>query len=353
MTIATEGNVTEDFGGLDGAAAFLSHLIPDSKKEEGEDAHREPSEKDGENQHTEQGTQDHEDDEGSHEETPSDPEETSDTEETEEPEKKYVDSDDVFVKIKVGDQELEVPVKDLKRLHGQEAALTRKGQEIAEQRKLIDQQKQQYAAGLDALMKRASARADEYRKVNFLALTKDPNVTPDMLNALQDEARKAFEEETYIKTELNNFVQKHQQETQAKLVETARNTIKVLGAEKDGEGNPNPLHIPGWNQKLYDDLRRFAVEQGVDQNVVNNLVDAPALKIIHMAMMYKKGSSKVATKIVNKSPKKIIKQSTRPVPPKAKNVEQRKAAMKDLERRGNTDAAANAFLSRWASDGTE
>lgn len=342
MTTA-DSSVTNDFGGLDGAAAFLTNLMPPNK--EGDDAHHEPSEKAGEttpeHDHSEQETPEEPSDE-----SPEEPEEAEGEEKDQQPEKKYVDDDEVFVKVKVGDQELEVPVKDLKRLHGQEAALTRKSQEVAEQRKSVETQRTQYAAKLDAMLKRASEKANQYRQINFFALAKDPNVTPEMLNVLQTEARQALEEENYLKSDLKEFMDGVEKERQSELAKTAKDTVATLSDET------NPLHIPGWSQKTYNDIRRWAVDHGVAQSDVNNLVSAPAIKIIHMAMSYEKGLSKVTTKVVNKSPKKIVK-TTRAVAPKAKPVAEKQAAMKKLKSEGTTDNAVNAFLAGWATNDSE
>jgi len=343
-TTADTGVADNDFGSaLDGSAAFLSNLMPPKERDDAEKL----SDKGGETK-PEQSTQETEETEETSDESPEETEETEETEEAKQPEKKYVDSDDVFVKIKVGDQELEIPVKDLKRLHGQEAALTRKGQEVAEQRKSVETQRTVYAAKLDGMLKKATAVADQYRQVNFMALMKDPNVTPDMLNALQTEARQAFEQETYLKSDLKEFTDGVQKERQDSLRATASETVKTLSDET------SPLHIEGWGQKTYDEIRQFAIANGIPSDDVNQLVSAPAIKIIHMAMMFKKGASKVTTKVVNNTPKKIIKQSSRNLQPKSsKPVAQQQKAMKALQEHGSQENATNAFLSNWQSADTE
>lgn len=345
-TATTDTGVVEATGMMgitDATDAFLSRLLP---KEE--DAPKEPSEKKTEDKDTKESeqkpTEEAETETG--EETPPETEEAEtdgEAEDNEPPAKKYVDDDEVYVKIKVDGEELEVPVKDLKRLHGQEASLTRKGQELAEQRKQVDARAQQYAAGLDALVKRAEARANEFRKINFLALTKDPTVNAEQLGILQDEARKAFEEEQFLKGELGNFVQAVSQEQQATRAAQAQETVKTLG-NKD-----SPMYIEGWGQKVYDEIRSFAKSEGLSADIVDNIVDAPAIKLLHMAMMYKRGAAKVATKVVNKTPKKIVKTSNTPATPNSATAKQRDA-MKTHRNKGTVDSATDAFLAGWANN---
>jgi hypothetical protein len=255
--------------------------------------------------------------------------------------KKYVEEDDVYTKVKVNDQEHEVSVKDLKRLFGQEAALTRRSQEVAEQRKSVENKSLQYGAKLDRLVQSVTNRANEYRKVDFISLARDPNIHPDQLRTLQDEARKVFEEEAFLKGELNEVVQTAQKEQQDALLNRARECVKTLSDQA------SPYHIDGWGQKTYDDLRSFATNEGVDKEIVNGIVDAPVLKLLHMAMLYKQGASKVTTTVVNKTPKKIVKTSNTAAPPAAKATAKQKDAMKTLKSKGSVDAATDAFLARW------
>lgn len=267
--------------------------------------------------------------------------------------KKYVEDVEHYVKIKENGEELEVPVKDLARLYGQEAALTRKSQEVADHRKAVDAQAAQYAAGLDVLVKRASTKADEFRKINFLALTKDPSVSAEDLSVLQTEAQRVFDEERFLKGELGNFMsevtKKQAAERQAQAVET----VKTLGTPGTAE-KPNPLHIEGWSEKTYDDIRTFAVTEGLDQGVVANLVDAPAIKLLHMAMLYKRGATKVATTTkTDKSPKKIVKSNTAPVARRSDKAVSADKAMKIHKDKGNLESTQNAFLAKWQAAGED
>lgn len=339
MTTATNSGAAIDdtaLGslGLDGAAeSFLAHLEDASKKKPSDEQEGETKPKDAPDEQ--------EQDPEASEETPEDEGESEGSEEAEQKKTKYVDDDEAVVKVKVGDEELEVPVKDLKRLHGQEAALTRKSQEVADQRKAVEADQAKYAASIDVLVKRAEERAGQYRQFNFLALAKDPNISAEELTALQQEAHRAFEEERFLKSELGNFVGAVQQQQRETLAKTAAETVKVLN-------NPeSPLHIEGWSEKTYDDLRTFAINEGVPKDIVNNVVDAPIIKLMHMAMLYKRGASKVATVKVDKTPKKIVKTSSTPRQADSAQPAKAKKAMAALRAKGSVDNAANAFMSRW------
>lgn len=344
-TISGVANTETEIDGLDAAAdAFLAQF-PEEVGDDDAVKKKQPSEKTVETKDKTAKSEEKPEAEDEPETSDESPEETeteeADDETDEKPAtKKYVDDDETYVKVKVGDQELEVPVKDLKRLHGQEAALTRKSQELAETRKQVDAAAQRHAAGLDALLKRAEAKANDFRKINFLALTKDPNINADQLAILQDEARKAFEEETFLKNELGTFVQEAHKAQMAQTAETAKLTVKTLSDPT------SPFHIEGFNKDTYNNLLTFAVAEGLDKDVAHSLVDAPVFKLLHMAMSYKEGLKKVAvTKKVDKTPKKIVKTSSAPASQSLRSSKE-KETMAKLRSTGTQEAATDAFLAR-------
>lgn len=345
MTTSTNSGEadTSELGGIESATdAFLaSFKLPADAEEPSEEETRKKPTTESEHSEPEETSEEHED-------TPSDKEESEGEEETEQkPAKKsFVESDDVFVKVKVGDQELEVPVKDLKRLHGQEAALTRRSQEVAAERKAVQDKGLQYGAKLDRMIQTVTARANEYRKLDFIALAKDQHITADQLRALQDEARQVFEEEAFLKGELKNVSETVQKEQQETMINRAKECVKTV------QDQASPFHIEGFDQKSYNSLKEFALKSGIDEATVNGIVDAPILKLLHMAYLYAqtKTGAKVPTKVVTKTAKKIVKTSNTP-PSKASTTSQKaKDAMKSLKAKGSVDAATDAFLARWETE---
>lgn len=349
MQTAIDKNDAElELDGSDLAADnFLRHLTkkdaeePSEKEEEGEDTEEDVSE-----------TEEEAEEETSEETPEEDTEETSDEteeeadEETEEPEtdsksKKptVIESEDALVKIKVDGQEVTASIKDLKRLYGQEASLTRKSQEAAQVKQRAEESGTKYVAGLESLLQRAKEQAAPYANINFLALTKDPNVSSEELSALSDAAQKAFDNVRYLETELDGVVRQANEQRQQQLMVAAKEAIKVLTDPKTG--------IPGWNEQLYNDIRRFAVDSGMNEQVVNDMVDPTAFKILHMAMQYQKGKTAVTkTKKVDKTPKRIIKGTPDETIKKSK-TSQKTDAFKRARETGHVDDAAEAFLSRW------
>lgn len=350
MATAINNDAELELDGSDLAADnFLRHLTkkdasePSDKEEEGEDTEEDATETEEE---TEEETSEEtpeedteEDSEETEEDTDEETEEAEDTTDSKAKKPTVIESEDALVKIKVDGQEVTASIKDLKRLYGQEASLTRKSQEAAQIKQRAEESGTKYVAGLENLLKRAQEQAAPYANINFLALTKDPNVSSEELSALSDAANKAFDNVRYLETELDGVIKTSNEQRQQQLMVAAKESIKVLTDPKTG--------ISGWNEQLYNDIRRFAVDSGMNEQVVNEMVDPTAFKILHMAMQYQKGKTAVTkTKKVDKTPKRIIKGTPDETIKKSK-TSQKTDAFKRAAQTGHVDDAAEAFLSRW------
>ena len=349
MGIERDPNATTETLPFDPEATFMERIMKAEKA--AETAAETPSEQEHEEEEHEE--ESHEE-EASHEEESDESPDESDEEETEgedesEKEEKpkeqskktrvVLEADaDAVVKHKVDGKDIEIPVKDLTRLYGQEASLTRKSQELADARKNTDTQVQKYVAGVETLLQRAQKEYEPYSKINFLALAKDPNISGDDLSALQEQATKAYQNVQYLQGELDNTLKQHQETRHQRLVEEATKGWQILSDPKTG--------IEGWGEPMYQDIRSYALTSGINKQVMDEMVDPMAFKIIYKAMMFDKGQkASVTTKKVDKSPKKIIKSSTEPVTTKSKpkNAE---LAMSKLRKSGSVDDATEVFLAR-------
>ena len=262
----------------------------------------------------------------------SEDEESEDTEEAdEEPKKAKTLEDDSEVEIKVDDEVHKVSVKDLKRLWGQEAALTKKSQQVATQRKQVEEQGAKYSVGLQKLYEKAQSKWEPYSKIDMLIASKQ--LDDEQFTQLRSEAQAAYEEFAFISQEVDNFVKDIEQQRQENLRVQAAESVKVL-KEK----------LPNWSNEMYDRIRTFAIENGMEAQVVNNIVDPTAIMILNKARLYDE-SQKIKLKKTVKAPKKILKGGT--MTPKDVQVDKSAKAIQKLRASGSVDDAADAFMSRW------
>jgi len=331
----------EEYGEGDAANDFLSRW---SDEDPSKKASQTPENEDGTPKHDEaEETEEAEEENVEAEESEEDPQE-GESEETEgeeteddasDSQKAEVLDDEKVVKIKVDDEELEVSVKDLKRLYGQEAALTKKSQALANQRKEVEAANTKAAAQLDRLYQKAAQRWEPYAKIDMLVASKQ--LDGDAFAALRAEAQAAYDDYRFITQEVDTFVKTANEQRQQQLKTAADNAVKVL-QEK----------VPGWNQTVYDEVRAYAEATGMPKNVVDGIVDPAALLMIHKAMQFDKAKS-VVTKKINKTPTKVLK-TTKAVSTQNTSVDKTAKAKQRLANSGSTDDAADLFLARWSAE---
>lgn len=331
---ATDFEAAPQLNENDAAAAFLSKWSEEDPETASQDPEEdEPSDTAEEQVEDNEAEEAEEAEEESDEDHQEEPAEEDDEEKSEEPKKGL--EDDAIVKIKVGDEELDVSVKDLKRLYGQEAALTRKSQEVAAKRKEAEATAMKASATLEKMYEKAAAKWEPYSKIDYLVAQKQ--LDNESFAALRAEAQAAYEDFRFISEEADTFVKQTQAQQQQVLQEAAKEAVKVLREA-----------IPDWSPKLYDQIREYAINTGMDAEVVNNLVDPVALQLLHKARLFDE-SKKIVTK------KKVVQQKTvlkNTVTTSVKDVKGSGPAKQKakLQSTGSVDDAANLFLSRWAND---
>lgn len=332
----------------DAEAAFLDRWTEkDSPKETSEDKpevkdESEPLEEEEDEESTEESTDSDEDDADPDDDTDEEADDETTEEESEEgeedeekPKSKKTLDDDAEVEVKVDNDVRKVSVKELKRLWGQEAALTRKSQEVAAKRKDVEVTEQKLAASLEKLYQKAAERWEPYSKIDMLVASKQ--LDADQFTALRQEAQAAFEEFRFISEEADQFVKQTNTARQEQLKVAAQEAVKVL---KDT--------IPNWNSSLYDSIREYAIGLGMQPEVINNLVDPIAIQLIHKARLFDE-SKKIATKKKVATPKKIVK-STNSTSVKELKGDTSSNALQKLRSSGDVDDAAELFLSRWRDE---
>lgn len=288
-------------------------------------------------------TEDETEDEESDEETedPGEDSETETEEETEESDDEETEeeievdlTDDTLVEIQVDGEAKQASIKDLKRLYGQEASLTRKSQEAASQRKLADEQLQKADASLQAMLSRAQERYKPYSEVDMLVASKQMDA--ESFTALRAEAKQAEDDLKFLSEEADQFYSfVKQQQAEAKQAE-AKECIKVLQKE-----------IPDWNNDLYNDIRSYAIGQGLPEESVNQYSDPNVIMLLNKARMFDQ-TKKVATVKKAKASKKILRSKKAP-PTKADMKAQRQKKTMDKLRSGGNDLdnIADAIMAGW------
>jgi len=196
-------------------------------------------------------------DEGSEETLETDDDEDGDEgdDENESADKSTIEvKDDHKFTVTVDREEREFSLGQLKRLAGQEAALTRKSQEVATTRKAYEDKSAAYLVRQTKLIERARAKYEPLSKIDLLAASKDPNVTQEELVAARNAIQTAYEDVKFLEQDMQALVQELHTQQRNDLMAEAKEAIKTLSDPEKG--------IEGFNEALYGEIRTFALEQG-------------------------------------------------------------------------------------------
>jgi hypothetical protein len=265
-----------------------------------------------------------------------DPEEEEETEDQEDDEEETVEvDDDTLIEISVEGETKQASIKDLKRLYGQEASLTRKSQEVAAQRKEAEDNIGKTDAILQRMVQKAEERYQPYSEVDMILASK--NLDDADFTQLRKEAQDAHNDLKFIKEEANQFYDGLKQQQQAAMQDAAKEAVKVL--EQD---------VPDWNNQLYDDIRSYAIGLGLPEEQVNNYVDPVVIKVLNKARLYDQAKQVTTTK-KKRVAKKVLKSNKSP----ANNAQLKAKRIQDAEAKlaqsagSDIDDIAEVLLKRW------
>jgi hypothetical protein len=248
-------------------------------------------------------------------------------------------SDEAVVKIKVDGEERTVPVKDLKRLFGQEAALTRKSQEVAQAKKEAEDTGAKFSLAAGKLLEKAQKRFEPYAGIDWTIAQK--TLSDEEFVALRTEAKDAYEDLKFLHEELDGAFKEAQAARQNELKKAAEECIKTLETD-----------VPGFNEERYKSLLDFAAnERGFDRDFVASITDPNILKLFIDAQTLAEARKRAATKRKASSAKRTVKPKNR----SSNNLGKPTAApaMERLRQTGTADDAAEALLARWRAQGDD
>ena len=248
-----------------------------------------------------------------------------------------VAADDALVDVKVGEESHRVKVADLKRLFGQEAALTRKGQEIASAHTEAKTQIERATAVVTRALEKAEANYASYKDLDLWDLSR--KMEPAAFKQLREDGQAALSDLQALQAEATALRGEGTKVDQAAHQRAAREAVADLTNAK------SPNHIEGWSDTLYEGLMTFAESKGLKS--ARTIVDPAVVKLLHMAHLYQSGVKLAGEKVT-----KVASQPAKPMRPGSSSQETREArkpqdtAMDRLRRSGKSADAEDAFLAR-------
>ena len=255
-------------------------------------------------------------------------------------------------RVKDNGEEIEVTEDELRNGYLRQKDYTRKTQELADQRKQLEERLQQFEA------KDQEVDAERYQYAELL-----PRLRQQLEQQVQAEPDwdKLYEQNPIEATKLERQWRqaKEQREAQIKAVEGEQQRLfqiqqRRLQAERqkqiDAEQARLPELIPEWKdtnvlQKETVEIREFLLSQGFSEKDVDGVIHANMVKLARNAMLYERGKQRITeAKSGRKSdgPKQMKSGSRGTQPRKRSDVEK---AQNRLRQTGRVSDAANVIKS--------
>ena len=329
-----EATQTDESGGtdfdFDALADEVLGLEPESATQESDEA---TEELEGEDPHTDEDAD--EVDEAEDDNTSDEEEEEDESEDaTQESESDELDNEidmDFRVPVKIDGTESEVSMEELVANYQTKQSQSKKGDELAEQAKVLEQTREQ---------------AEIYARVNAELLQREDAKDQSVLKHLQDQVDKAFEEDDYQASKLNNKLGKAKEEYSTR--KASRNNLlqgmsQQLGQQAQEQFGKQVEHfnqvvpelIPDWSEDVAMSNRKFALSIGLDERMVDSIVDPMMIKAIDGYRRLSENSSKGTAKRKQTPVKRVP--TKKPVAAKTKKSNRVDAARKNANKGRATD----------------
>ncbi len=275
-----------------------------------------------------------------------DKEDTAEDTDDEEAEEELIElTDETLVEIPVDGDVKQASIKELKRLYGQEASLTRKSQETAAKRKEADEALQRADLSYQKLIERAQARFKPYAEVDMLVASRQMDATE--FAKLRQEASEAEQDLKFLTEEAGAFYKQAQTDYSKQHQTAAQECVKVLQNE-----------LPDWGNDLYNDIRQYAVSVGLPSEQVDQYVDPQVIMVLNKARLYDQSKAAAETKKgkavrikKTKTGNKVLRSKKAPPSDADVRIQRQKKAQNKLRSNasmsGDLDDIADALMSRW------
>ena len=225
---------------------------------------------------------------------------------------------DAKVSVKIDGEEAEVSFGDLIKGYSTEQSLSKKGRELGEARKTFEEEKANALNEVVNIGKVASAMmgqeeqgyAKEYHELEAAIEKARKDGDSFEMNELKDK-REQIQKSYWAARQKREGLTKQIQAQEAKVKEDNWNKeIEYFSKEI-------PNLIPDFSEKMANDIRDFAIEQGLKPAILDTITDPVIVKVLNDYRMLKNGVTKGAVK------RKAI--PTKKVPAKKAATPQKKA----------------------------
>ena len=216
---------------------------------------------------------------------------------------------DAKVSVKIDGKDTEVSLGEIVKGYSTEQSLSNKGRELGTARQQLEEEFGKRFEGIQNLTKASAAllykdeqtHAKEYHSIEKqIEQARDSGDTFELgeLKDKREQAQKLYWEAKKGRESLLQNVQKQNEQIMDKQWQD--------GLKKYNDTISNL--IPDYNETLVKDIRKFALDEGLPENMINTIIDPNIVKFVDDYRRLKqgitKGTAKRKTKVVKKVPVK-------------------------------------------------
>ena len=256
---------------------------------------------------------------------------------------------DAKVAVKIDGADTEVSFGDLIKGYSTEQSLSKKGRELGEARKALDEERAEKLGELDniaaasnaLLLTSEQALAKQYSDLEAQidkARKEDDSFTLGELKDKREQVQKEYWGQRNKREQLQAAVVKQKQEQEAKVWQEQINHFH----------QEIPNLIPDFDEKIAENIRAFAIDEGINPDILNQITDPKIVKFVDDYRRLKTGVNKgVAKRKAIPTKKAVPTKKAKSPSTKAQNAEKMVKARAFKENASADDQMA--FLRQHAS----
>ena len=257
---------------------------------------------------------------------------------------------DAMVRVKVDGEELDVSFADLLKGYQTDAHLSKKGRELSEAQSAIEQERAArleelttMGQGVNAILTQTEQQfAKQYHEIEAkIQEARDAGDTYEV-NELKDKREQAQKGYHAAKQRREGLMGKIAEQQQQRQIEMWNEQIEYFQTEI-------PKMIPDFNETVAGEIRQFAIDEGINPDVLDTITDPAIVKFVDDYRRLKQGVSKGTAKRKAVPAKKAVptKKPTSAAKKKADADKMRKArAFKENASAADQDAWLKDFASK-------
>ena len=230
---------------------------------------------------------------------------------------------DAQVSIKIDGEDVQISFGDLIKGYSTEQHLSKKGREIGEARKQLEEEYNEKLSGIDAASKASAAIlysqeqafAKQYHDIETAIEKAREEGDTYEVNELKDKREQAQKQYWNAREQREGLVTKVQAQMQEQEEKLWSDQIKYFD-------ETIPTMIPDFNEDVAMAIREFAIEEGIEPELLDRIADPVIVKFVDDYRRLKQGVTKGQAKRKTVSVKKAPVKKSKPLSKKKQDREQ-------------------------------